>query len=65
MTKQDDLDKRKRDRLDRKEIARLKAFSAQLAKDAESSIAAISPDDWERAQTEDVEGDAERLATAD
>ena len=65
MTKQDDLDKKRRDRLDRKEIARLKAFSAQLAKDAESAIAAISPDDWEQAQTEDVEDDAERLATAD
>lgn len=64
MTKQDELDQKERERLDKKELARLKAFTAQLAQDAAAAIISISPDEWEQAQAQDIEENAKRLATA-
>ena len=64
MAKQDELDQKQRERLDRKELKRLAAFTDQLAQDAAAAIVSISPDEWEQAQAQDIEENAEKLAAA-
>ena len=65
MAKQDEIDQKERERLDRKELKRLKAFVDQLTQDASAAIISISPDDWERAKEQDIEENAKKLATTD
>lgn len=64
-SKQDEADQKQRERLDRKELKRLKLFTQQMSQDSAAAIVAIPPDDWEQAQAQDVVENAEKLATAD
>ena len=59
----DEDDQKKRERLDRKELKRLNAFTDQMTQDSSAAIISIPASEWEQAQSQDVVENAEKLAT--